>query len=86
MFEPEGLSRWTYDTAPHGIGKLAQVTGPNGYTQELNYDTLGRPIQTQTNAGGKSFSLSSSYDSYGRVAKTGIKGSESLLSHLREPE
>ncbi len=78
--EPEGLSRWTYDTAPHGIGKLAQVTGPNGYTQELNYDALGRPIQTQTNAGGKSFSLSSSYDSYGRVAKTVRPGGLEILN------
>jgi hypothetical protein len=32
----------TYDTKSKGIGKLAVITGPNGYKKELSYDALGR--------------------------------------------
>jgi hypothetical protein len=40
--EAEGTSTWTYDTKSKGIGKLAVITGPNGYKKELSYDALGR--------------------------------------------
>jgi YD repeat-containing protein len=33
--EAEGTSTWTYDTKSKGIGKLAVITGPNGYKKEL---------------------------------------------------
>jgi YD repeat-containing protein len=38
--EAEGTSTWTYDTKSKGIGKLAVITGPNGYKKELSYDAL----------------------------------------------
>ena len=41
--EPEGTTTWTYDTATTGVGKLAQVDGPNGYQTVQRYDTLGAP-------------------------------------------
>lgn len=46
--EPEGTSTWGYDSAPHGIGKLALVTGPHGYLRTHTYDVLGRPANVTT--------------------------------------
>ena len=40
--EPEGTTTWIYDTAPNGVGRLAQVSQP-GYTRALTYDDRGRP-------------------------------------------
>jgi YD repeat-containing protein len=41
--EAEGTTTWTYDTAAHGVGKLASVAAPGGYSESYTYDTLGRP-------------------------------------------
>jgi hypothetical protein len=35
--EAEGVTRWTYDTQTMGIGKLAGVSGPDGYSKTLSY-------------------------------------------------
>jgi YD repeat-containing protein len=44
---------WEYDTAPNGIGKLASVeTLPVGYVQTVEYDTLTRPIRSNTTING----------------------------------
>jgi RHS repeat-associated protein len=65
--EPEGITTWEYDTAPHGVGLLAAVVGINGYEEHYSYDALSRPYQTDTLVDGKSFSRSQSFDAYGRV-------------------
>ncbi|MEE9357302.1 hypothetical protein [Candidatus Vondammii sp. HM_W22] len=73
--EPEGETTWTYDTATNGIGKLAQVNGPNGYQQSYSYDQYGRANATTTTINGESFIQSISYDAYGRVdSKTSPTG------------
>ncbi|MEI7468816.1 MAG: FG-GAP-like repeat-containing protein, partial [Chloroflexota bacterium] len=36
--EREGTSRWNYDTRPRGVGKLAEVTGSDGYKESYDYD------------------------------------------------
>ena len=46
--ESEGTGSWFYDTATHGIGKLAKTTGAEGDTVTYTYDTLGRPATTHT--------------------------------------
>jgi RHS repeat-associated protein len=64
--EPEGVTSWTYDTAPHGIGAVHEVTGPN-HTVTSSYDAFGRPSQTEEEILGESFTHSVSYDALGRV-------------------
>ncbi len=66
--EPEGTSSWTYDTAANGIGKLAEVNGPEGYHESYSYDSLGRPSATTTEADGKTLTTSTQYDAYSRVS------------------
>ena len=64
--EPEGTSRWNYDSGSKGIGKLAEVTSP-GYKRAQTYDQLGRPSTTTTYIDGKTLSLNNQYDNYSRV-------------------
>lgn len=50
--EADVTSIWTYDTAPHGIDKLASsgITAGlgNGFGRSVAYDTLGRLSQVST--------------------------------------
>ncbi|MCS7064512.1 MAG: FG-GAP-like repeat-containing protein, partial [Methylacidiphilales bacterium] len=65
--EPEGTTIWTYDTAQgRGIGKLASVSGPNGYLETYIYDNLGRLQSTTTTAFGVSYTHVTEYDSLSR--------------------
>jgi len=68
---PTRTSRWEYDTASNGLGKIAVITGPEGYKEEYAYDAKGRPSSiTKTvrdNAGSlQSFTTSTTYDDYSR--------------------
>ncbi|MEK8016401.1 MAG: RHS repeat-associated core domain-containing protein [Candidatus Parabeggiatoa sp.] len=65
--EPEGISTWTYDTRPKGIGKLAQLTGPKGYQELYTYGHFGRLTETLTTIAGQHYPISKTYDQYGRV-------------------
>jgi RHS repeat-associated protein len=66
---PDENATWTYDTAEHGIGKLAQSSNGNT-TRQHTYDTLGRPIQVntqiQTAAEDKTFTSQIEYDQHSR--------------------
>lgn len=68
---PEGVETWQYDSAPHGIGKLALVSGLNGYQQSYDYDALSRLVQTTTTINGANYSTIQSYDSLGRPKEFG---------------
>lgn len=46
--EPDLNSTWTWDTATKGIGKLAKLTGDNGFERNYSYDGFGRPLQSST--------------------------------------
>lgn len=65
---PEGVSHWEYDTADMGVGKLAKMTGADGYQRINHYDSFGRLAQTDTLMEGQWYSLSTQFDQYGRVA------------------
>ncbi len=67
--EKEGISTWAYDTAAMGKGKLAQVTGPNGYKQTPVYDALSRPVRVSTfiDSATAPYDMDTGYDAYGRV-------------------
>src|SRR6185437_15960911 len=60
---------WAYDSAPHGIGKIAQVQSPDGNVDDYTYTHLSQP-RTHTltfSDTGESFSSTLSYDKLGRV-------------------
>lgn len=57
-----GTSTWGYDTATKGIGAIASVTGPNGYSQSFNYDNFGRSLSSSTTINGITMTESVSYD------------------------
>ena len=74
--EPEGVTQWVYDTALHGVGKLAYVTGPNNYRKTLSYDGFGR-LQTDIRLisdvsmiSGQTYALDYTYDRFGRALET----------------
>ena len=55
--EPDLTSTWTYDTAAHGIGKLASAATNTGYSRAHSYDTLGRPTQMQLTISGTIYTI-----------------------------
>jgi RHS repeat-associated protein len=61
---------WAYDTSPQGIGKIAQVTSPQGHADTYTYTHVSQPeTHTLTFADtGESFSATLSYDTLGRVS------------------
>jgi RHS repeat-associated protein len=87
--EPEGISRWkygntsTYTSANRNIGKLVEVSGPENpnitdpndrfYVKKIDYDALGRPVQTTTRINiapyiEQSYATGQEYDGAGRVS------------------
>jgi RHS repeat-associated protein len=70
----DGTASYIYDTAPMGVGKLAQMTSEDGVVTNYGYDTLGRPDYTEWhvpfgNSGSTLFFNSwNDYDSQGRVS------------------
>ena len=68
--ENEGISRWIYDSAAGGIGKLHSVTGAAGDEKTVQYDALGRETSSTARIDGAAYIISTSFDAYGRVAST----------------
>ncbi|MBR1201849.1 MULTISPECIES: RHS repeat domain-containing protein [unclassified Bradyrhizobium] len=71
--EPDMTSVWTYDTAAHGIGKLASsaiIAGTgNGFARSISYDALGRPAQVSTTIDDASYVMAAAYDANSRLTK-----------------
>lgn len=73
--EADLISTWVWDTAAKGIGKLASVSGDNGFSRSYGYDALSRLVSTTTDNSIDPFALVSdpdfthttSYDAAGRV-------------------
>lgn len=68
---------WTYDNAPgKGIGKLARVTGPQGYQKTVTYNNRGQvaslaetlPDTTAGSGGTSQYKVLKSYDDLGRLS------------------
>src|SRR5262249_54873199 len=60
---------WTWDTAPHGIGKLASLVSPDG-AKTYSYTPLGQPQTLTLAVNGESDTLQATlgYDTQGRVS------------------
>ncbi|WP_454645471.1 RHS repeat-associated core domain-containing protein [Bradyrhizobium liaoningense] len=71
--EADVTSVWTYDTAAHGIGKLASsgITAGlgNGFGRSVTYDALGRPSQVSTTVDGATYVVGATYDAQSRISK-----------------
>jgi len=65
--DTDGVTTWTWDTAAHGIGKLADVESPDGHRVTYTYDALGRLQGTGLEIDGESFATGVTYDTLGRV-------------------
>jgi RHS repeat-associated protein len=66
--EPDLQSTFVFDTAPHGIGRLARAGTNQGYQRILTYDSLGRPTSETAFIDGEAYALTTGYDDLGRVA------------------
>ena len=68
--EPDLDSRWEYDTAAKGVGKLAEsytwVNGAKDVRRVTTYDALGRPSATVTSLDWD-YVTQTSYDEFGRA-------------------
>jgi RHS repeat-associated protein len=58
---------WSWDTAANGIGQLASVTGPNGYSEKYSYGSAnsiaaGKLIATATTEGGTNYAVNYGFD------------------------
>jgi len=71
--EADVTSVWTYDTAAHGIGKLASsgITAGVGYGfgRSVAYDTFSRPSQVSTTIDGATYVMGAIYDAQSRISK-----------------
>jgi RHS repeat-associated protein len=67
--EAEGVTTWTYDTQPKGIGKLASVSSPNSISQSYEYDDLGRAKHQSETIDGIAYDTYTTYDEYSRVSQ-----------------
>jgi RHS repeat-associated protein len=64
--DADGQTRWEYDTAAHGIGKLASVTNPVS-VKRYTYDPLSRPASVALALGSETLQATYSYDPQGRL-------------------
>ncbi len=79
--EPEGTTAWVYDTPSTGKGRLAQVSGPDGYLRTHAYDAIGRPTGETVTIGGERFTGSRTYDAAGRVSTVTYPRSGLVVRH-----
>ena len=62
----DGTYTTVYDGAPGaGMGKPWKITGPDGYSEEIAYDTMGRPIGSTKTQYGETFTTATSYNLLG---------------------
>ena len=79
--EPEGTTVWVYDATSTGKGRLAQVSGPDGYLRTHRYDAYGRPLSETVTIGGERFTGRRTYDSAGRVSTVTYPKSGLVVRH-----
>ena len=65
--EPDLVSTWSYDSCTKGVGKLCSVSADNGYSRSHAYDSLGRPTGTTITVNAVVQTLTTTYDSAGRL-------------------
>ena len=70
---------WDYDTADHGIGKIASVKNASGrYMETHQYDAVGRENGLAVSINGETFVTAQNVDSFGRVRHIDYPGGFSV--------
>ena len=64
---PDGVATNTWDTAAHGIGKLAEARSANGVTTRHTYNQLGQAATTTWTIEGTRYEFKYGYDNIGRL-------------------
>ncbi|HEY2405464.1 MAG TPA: RHS repeat-associated core domain-containing protein [Polyangiaceae bacterium] len=63
LIDEDGTTQWKWDTAAHGVGRLAQVVGPDQFTSTFyKYDAFGRLEATTTQDAFGSNTVAFGYD------------------------
>ncbi|MBJ7311490.1 Ig-like domain-containing protein [Rugamonas sp. CCM 8940] len=72
-YETDLESHWVFDTAPTGVGQLAEAYTQTGqgrdYDRVHTYDDSGRPFETTQQLSDAKYTSRTEYDAWGRVAK-----------------
>ena len=63
----DGVSTFTWDTAPHGIGMLAASQSPDGVQTRYRYDPLARVAEVSSTVASSSYALGFTYDVFSRL-------------------
>jgi RHS repeat-associated protein len=63
---PDGETVNVWDTQPHGVGKLASGTSPDGVLTEYTYDDIGRTSTATWTIDGERLEVGYGYDAIGR--------------------
>jgi RHS repeat-associated protein len=63
----DGVTTFTWDTAPHGIGMLAASQSPDGVQTKYRYDPLARVAEVSSTVAGSSYALGFTYDAFSRL-------------------
>ncbi len=75
---PDGLTSYSYDTAPNGIGKLASVTKGN-HSEQYEYDQLGRVIKITESLEGEDYVFENEYNELGQLKRKTFPSGISLV-------
>ncbi|WP_437528767.1 FG-GAP-like repeat-containing protein [Sorangium sp. So ce726] len=67
MTDVDGVTEYTWDTAAHGVGRLAATTSPDGTTTGYLYDEHGRLDSLMWIVDGEPFKAWAKYDAHGRL-------------------
>ncbi|AUX35167.1 MULTISPECIES: FG-GAP-like repeat-containing protein [Sorangium] len=63
----DGETDYAWDTAAHGVGRLAATASPDGTTTSYDYDKQGRLESLTWRVDGEPFEVRTTYDAQGRV-------------------
>jgi RHS repeat-associated protein len=63
----DGLTSFTWDTKPHGIGKLAHSVSPDNVAHDFTYDVYSRPKTESWTVDGAAYTFVHAYDLHGRL-------------------
>ncbi|WP_437905529.1 RHS repeat-associated core domain-containing protein [Sorangium sp. So ce327] len=67
IVDDDGETEFVWDTAPHGVGRLASSTSPDGVQKSFAYDEHGRPEATTWTIDGHAYVIRQTHDALGRV-------------------
>src|SRR5262249_18577963 len=63
----DGATLTQWDSAAHGVGKVASTTSPSGVVCSYAYDSFSRPVESRWTIGGTDFTVDTALDASGRV-------------------